>query len=174
MEYLWLQNVPGYLWVYGRLRPPPSPDGGGYTARLEHWRFLLLAHLGRGLGSRAGALPLFWGPGLVSVGRRPPPYRCNKACSVMLCGVFPIQNRARRHRSHVLRARQGPAFCNRTFDHSPFLCVCLCRRGSAALGRSFGAVFSCLANQFVCAFVPHRVGEHLPNHSNYMSSITDT
>ena len=31
--------VKAHLQVYGRLRPPPSLDGGGYTACLEHWRF---------------------------------------------------------------------------------------------------------------------------------------
>ena len=106
------------------VRPPAAtPVPGRGWVHCSPWALavLLRAQLGRGLGSRAGALPLFWGPGLVSVGRRPPPYRCNKACSVMLCGVFPIQNRARRHRSHVLRARKGPAFRNRTFDHAPLL-----------------------------------------------------
>ena len=68
---------------------------------------LLWALSGRGLGSRAGALPLLWGPGLVSVGRLPPPYWRRKACSVGLCKVSQTQNRARRH----FACRNSTHFC---------------------------------------------------------------
>ena len=73
-------------------RPPAATPalGRGWT-HYSPWALavLLRALPGRGLGSRAGALPLLWGPGLVSVGRPPPPYRCTKARSVMLCGGLP-------------------------------------------------------------------------------------
>ena len=73
------------------VRPPaatPVPGRGWIHCSPWALAVLLRAQLGRGLGSRAGALPLLWGPGLVSVGRPPPPYRCTKARSVMLCGSF--------------------------------------------------------------------------------------